>query len=392
MKNIIKIYERQKRLTFAVLLMILGGFAFTACQMPESKPGKSAYEIAVEHGFNGTEQEWLESLQGNLPQQIVIEAMQSSVIIHSGSAEEVRMVGSGVVYAIDGDDVYIITNYHVLEDDSTNAEHSVAEKITVYTYGRTLKSQAITAEFAGGSMTQDIALIKAPLAQFPSTIRSAPFADSNDARIGERIFVIGNSLGYGFALSTGIINRDSIYSTISHLYIRGIRIDAVIFPGNSGGGLFNTRGEILGIIVGKMDDVITGKEYDMPIAIPSTAADAFARCILENNSLRLYMGVIPTPVDSYPVYDKEKGKITVIETVALYHIDPDSLAGENIHEGDILISMQINTGKEYMVTREFHTEYMRNVRIGDTLKIKVKRNGEILTITLNPEAKDFRPI
>ena len=163
------------------------GFAGTEAEWLESLKGEttyndSAYSLAVEYGFKGTEEEWLESLKGSTGDKgetsisaAVNKAILSVVSINSyftktvssdifgrpsNKTEEYGSAGSGVIIKDDKSTgtLYIVTNYHVVYD--VNADSAISKDIRVYLYGMELAKYAISATYIGGSMTYDIAVLK----------------------------------------------------------------------------------------------------------------------------------------------------------------------------------------------------------------------------------------
>ncbi len=229
--------------------------------------------------------------------------------------------GSGVVYDLDKENgtVYIITNYHVLYNDTTNC---IAQEIRCATYGTVLEFDWVTnqdgtsvndlngypeveyfgnyfdCEFVGGSMLYDIAIIKAQNSEFVknSGLMEAKFADSNDIVVGIDAYAIGNPQNGGISATRGIVSVASEYTITTlangtYAKTRVVRIDAAVNGGNSGGGLFNAKGEVIGIVNAKLvDEEIENIGY----AIPSNIATAVANNIIASGQVRpfkAYVGI-----------------------------------------------------------------------------------------------------
>lgn len=143
-----------------------------------------------------------------------------------------RAQGSGVVVSEEG---YILTAAHVV--------HS-ASKILV----RFHNGEEVPADVVNSAPMADVALIK--LTWKPKTLKVAPVGDSDKSKIGEAVFVIGAPYGLDYSISTGIISRRSNLgnTTASFMPMEFFQTDAAINQGNSGGPMFNIKGEVIGVV------------------------------------------------------------------------------------------------------------------------------------------------
>lgn len=172
--------------------------------------------------------------------------------------QETTSCGSGVIIYADDSDLYIVTNYHVVEDATTLSVTFVDDE----TY---------EAELCGYDESMDIAVLKVSFANLSSDtaaqISVAAIGDSEELAVGEQVVAIGNALGYGQSVTTGIVsalNRTVSTDTGSSTYIQ---TDAAINPGNSGGALFNMSGELIGINTAKVSSTeVEGMGYAIPIS------------------------------------------------------------------------------------------------------------------------------
>ncbi len=171
---------------------------------------------------------------------------------------ESTSVGSGVIIYNDGSTIYMVTNYHVVEDATTLSVTFVDDA----TY---------EAELCGYDEEQDLAVLKVYVSDLSSdtlnSISVATIGNSDDLTVGEQVVAIGNALGYGQSVTTGIISAkdrtvDSGTTTSTYL-----QTDAAINPGNSGGALFNMNGELVGINTAKISTTdVEGMGYAIPIS------------------------------------------------------------------------------------------------------------------------------
>jgi S1-C subfamily serine protease len=193
-----------------------------------------------------------------------------------------QSAGTGVIYKVTDDTVYIVTNYHIVYDGNSTAADKIADEIIIFTHGD--GDTEITAEFIGGDIDKDLAVIKANRSDFSNaeSVTAATLADPETVRVGQTAVAIGNSLGLGLKVTAGVISDLDVEVTMSALDITDtdgemtlylIQTDTAINSGNSGGGLFNARGELIGIVNAKM--VSTGVEstgYAIPLNGDNTAA------------------------------------------------------------------------------------------------------------------------
>ena len=177
--------------------------------------------------------------------------------------EETTSVGSGIIFEQTDDVLYIVTNYHVVEDATTLSVGFVDDEV-------------YEAELCGTDEDNDLAVLKVPLDDLSADTRAAisvaVLGDSDAMRVGEQVVAIGNALGYGQLVTTGIIsalNRsistgtDAQGNTVQATYIQ---TDAAINPGNSGGALLNMDGEVIGINTAKLASTeVEGMGYAIPI-------------------------------------------------------------------------------------------------------------------------------
>ena len=307
-----------------------------------------------------------------------------SIVSYYGA---LHSAGSGVIYKYS--DIYdgylIITNYHVVYD----ASYGVSEEIYVMLYGNEYSDGFIPAHYIGGSMNYDIAVLFIEDKDFPNSSCAVPVtvADSNKVSIGDTAIAVGNSRGEGMSVTSGVISVDSetIEMTAADgktaVKFRVMRTDASINKGNSGGGLYNDKGELIGIVSAKIIyDGVEGVGY----AIPSTLACNVADNIIDNclgeryyHVRRALLGITVSISESVSVFDPTTGKISIVETVFVYEASSTNLFGDQIKANDIIKSIVLNGKEELVVTRQFHViDYLLQARAGDTGTLTVLRYNE----------------
>ncbi len=211
-------------------------------------------------------------------------SMPSVVAITNTSVQQVRSyfsgqtlqyqaesVGSGIIVGSNDTELLICTNNHVVED---------ADELTV----SFIDEESVAAQVKGTDASNDLAVIAVKLDDIPAdtmnAIKVASLDSSDNFRVGEQVVAIGNALGYGQSVTTGIVsakNRTISIGNESQGYYRQettntsyenlIQTDAAINPGNSGGALLNMNGEVIGINSAKASESgVEGMGYAIPIS------------------------------------------------------------------------------------------------------------------------------
>ena len=416
--------------TGVILLLVLSLtlstlFVFSSCVNTDYvQDGLSAYEIAVRNGYQGTEAEWLASLKGDKGEdgkdgkdglsgedadhaqsmRNINEALLASVSIYceypksSGSSYS---AGSGVIHKIDKEkgDAYIITNYHVIYSASSTTEDKISNNIRVYLYGMyfdgtdNMDKTGIKAEFIGGSMTYDIAVLKLSGSEKikNSDAMAIKVAHSNKVTVGMTAIAIGNAEGLGISVTSGVVSIESenisltAVDNLTRVVMRVCRIDTAVNSGNSGGGLFNASGELIGIVNAKIKKTTV---ENIGYAIPSNIAVSAAQNIIDHcegkdnkQLLKCLIGITVSTTDTRAEYN-EDGSITLYDTVTIQDITETSIAFGTIKVGDILYKIQLGDGEEINICRQYElVDILLNARVGDSVKLTVLRNGKEVVFT-----------
>ena len=267
--------------------------------------------------------------------------------------------GSGVIISSDG---YILTCAHVV---------SGASQITV-----TIGDTDYTATVVGEDDTSDVAVLKIDATGLiPATV-----GDSDSLSVGDSVLAVGNPLGeLGGTVTSGIVsalNRSvTIQGTSSTNTMSLIQMDASVSPGNSGGGLFNMNGELIGLVNAKSS---SSDAEGLGFAIPINDAIQVAQDLLENGyvSGRPYMGITYIAVT-----DAQTAAQFNVNAYGVYVVDvvqggPADKAGLKV--GDRIVSID---GTEIAQKDDLGT-LMQQHTAGDTLSITVARDGQMQTVSL----------
>ena len=273
--------------------------------------------------------------------------------------------GSGVIISEDG---YVLTNNHVI---------SGAYKITVYVNpGDGSEEQSYEATLVGSSESNDIAVLKIDA----TGLNAAAFGDSDQIEVGELAVAIGNPMGqvHG-SVTAGIISAVEQELTIDDVTINAIQTDAAINPGNSGGALFDSYGNVIGIVYAKSSSVsIEGIGYAIPV---NNIKDLVAQMINDPDSVKdqtkgsqIMLGITIRDITedmskqySMPVgvYITEVSSMSAAERAGLQKGDIiTEFAGETVTSADDLNAIKAKQTS------------------GDTVSVKIDRNGKEMTLDL----------
>lgn len=304
--------------------------------------------------------------------------------------------GSGVIYKLDREkgDAYVITNFHVVFDKSSIAKGGISNKIQLFLYGQEGAPYAIPATYVGGSMQNDIAVLKVQDSEVlrRSYALAATVGDSDTLSVMDSVVAIGNPEGQGISATSGIVSVDSETlvmigadgsTTISP---RVIRVSAAINEGNSGGGLFDSEGKLVGIVNAKK----TGSEIDnIAYAIPVIVATGIAENIIgfcdgsQNTTFyKCMLGIQLTANVTGLVIDPESGKIERAELVEVAELTSSCITGDLVRVGDVITAISVD-GVSREVTRLHHViDHMLRARVGSTVVLTLQRGDETLTATV----------
>ncbi|PJH94742.1 serine protease HtrA [Bacillus sp. SN1] len=286
--------------------------------------------------------------------------------------------GSGVIFKKENGKAYIITNNHVVEGASSL-------KVSLY------DGTAVTAKLVGSDSLTDLAVLQI---SDDHVTKVASFGDSSDLRTGETVIAIGDPLGKDLSrtvtqgIVSGVDRTVSMSTSAGQTSINVIQTDAAINPGNSGGPLLNTDGKIVGINSMKIsEDDVEGIGF----AIPSNDVKPIAEELLSKGQIeRPYIGVSMLDLEQVPqnyqegtlgLFGSQLNKGVYIREVASG--SPAEKAG--LKAEDIIISLK---GKEIDTGSELRNILYKDANIGDTVEVKILRNGKELTKKIKLDQKE----
>ena len=322
-------------------------------------------------------------VSGVMPSIVSINNHFTETISYFGQAmtSEGEGSGSGIIVGKNDSELLIVTNYHVIEG---------ADKLTV----KFVEDSEAEAFVKGTDADMDLAVIAVPVDSIDAAtlneITIATLGDSDSLTVGEPAIAIGNSLGYGQSVTTGVIsalNRSIELSDGSTGTF--IQTDAAINPGNSGGALLNLKGEVIGINSNKIGgSTVEGMGYAIPI---SAANPIIADLMLKETKNRVaeeergYLGIsgITVTQDVVETYGMPEG----VYVVQVYENTPSAQAG--LQKGDIITEF---AGQKISSMDELQEELQYHAK-GDQVEMKIMTVGnggyesKTLTITLGDKVQ-----
>ncbi|MCY9183861.1 serine protease HtrA [Bacillus halotolerans] len=289
--------------------------------------------------------------------------------------------GSGVIFKKENGKAYIITNNHVVEG-------ATSLKVSLY------DGTDVTAKLVGSDSLTDLAVLQI---SDDHVTKVANFGDSSDLRTGETVIAIGDPLGKDLSrtvtqgIVSGVDRTVSMSTSAGQTSINVIQTDAAINPGNSGGPLLNTDGKIVGINSMKIsEDDVEGIGF----AIPSNDVKPIAEELLSKGQIeRPYIGVSMLDLEQVPqnyqegtlgLFGSQLNKGVYIREVASG--SPAAKAG--LKAEDIIISLK---GKEIDTGSELRNILYKDANIGDTVEVKILRNGKEMTKKIKLDQKEETP-
>ncbi|MBQ6438563.1 MAG: trypsin-like peptidase domain-containing protein [Mogibacterium sp.] len=285
-----------------------------------------------------------------------------------GQLQLVQGAGSGVIVREDG---YIATNYHVIQG---------ANKVEVTLHN----GESYTARIIGSDPANDIAVIKIDA----KGLTTATIGDSSTVDVGDLAVAIGNPLGQlGGTATTGIISALDRTLDIEGTTLTLMQTDAAINGGNSGGGLFNNKGELIGIVESKASAVgVEGLAFALPINNVSPIINDF----IENGGNTQTAEATPAVGIVISDVSEENAQYYGLESAGVYIAQ---VTGENARTAGFQTEDRIVSfnGKQINDSNEFIT-LVRKCKVGDTVSIVVSRKGQQIEIkTVLEELQQQQP-
>ncbi|MCP6732582.1 serine protease HtrA [Bacillus subtilis] len=351
-----------------------------------SESKKSSSSSSSSSAFKSEDSSKISDMVEDLSPAIVgitnLQAQSNSSLFGSSSSDSSEDTesgsGSGVIFKKENGKAYIITNNHVVEGASSL-------KVSLY------DGTEVTAKLVGSDSLTDLAVLQI---SDDHVTKVANFGDSSDLRTGETVIAIGDPLGKDLSrtvtqgIVSGVDRTVSMSTSAGETSINVIQTDAAINPGNSGGPLLNADGKIVGINSMKIsEDDVEGIGF----AIPSNDVKPIAEELLSKGQIeRPYIGVSMLDLEQVPqnyqegtlgLFGSQLNKGVYIREVASG--SPAEKAG--LKAEDIIIGLK---GKEIDTGSELRNILYKDAKIGDTVEVKILRNGKEMTKKIKLDQKE----
>ena len=283
-----------------------------------------------------------------------VEAVGPAVVnVHRGDAG----AGSGVIFTPDG---LVLTNHHVV--------HGAARVEVILPDGRTLRADVI-----GQDAGTDLAVLRVD-----ATLPWARFGDSRRVRVGQVAIAIGNPFGFHHSVTTGVISAlgRSLRSQSGRLIDDIIQTDASLNPGNSGGPLVTTRGEVIGINTAM---ILPAQGLCFAIGI-NTARFVASRLIRDGRIRRAYIGIAGQNID-VPRTMARANQVAIASAVRVDSVEKGSPAAKaGLEKGDIIVAF----GDVAIAGVDDLHRVLGEEQINRAVDVAVIRGGRRRTIAVTP--------
>ncbi len=365
-----------KVISLALVFGIVASVAFQATNLvadrflgtTESREVKSVDNTKISQSTGETAKSDIASIAEEVMPSVVsitnLSVQQVQSFFGGIQEQESKSVGSGIIISQNDSELLIITNNHVVEGNETLTVSFVDE-------------ESVEAQVKGTDAAKDLAVIAVQTKKIKDTtmdqIKVASLGNSDQLQVGESVIAIGNALGYGQSVTSGIVSATG--RELDGIDEKLIQTDAAINPGNSGGALLNANGEVIGINTAKVaTDTVEGMGYAIPI---SSVSDIIENLMNQETKTKVseaeqgQLGIqgVDVTVDSSEMYNMPTG-VYVSEVIA-----GGGTKKAGITKGSVITGIN-GTSIDGMQALKEQLQYYR---AGETVKITVatpEKNGE----------------
>lgn len=365
-----------KVISLALVFGIVASVAFQATNLvadrflgtTESREVKSVDNTKISQSTGETAKSDIASIAEEVMPSVVsitnLSVQQVQSFFGGIQEQESKSVGSGIIISQNDSELLIITNNHVVEGNETLTVSFVDE-------------ESVEAQVKGTDAAKDLAVIAVQTKEIKDTtmdqIKVAALGNSDQLQVGESVIAIGNALGYGQSVTSGIVSATG--RELDGIDEKLIQTDAAINPGNSGGALLNANGEVVGINAAKVaTDTVEGMGYAIPI---SSVSDIIENLMNQETKTKVseaeqgQLGIqgVDVTADSSEMYNMPTG-VYVSEVIA-----GGGAKKAGITKGSVITGIN-GTSIDGMQALKEQLQYYR---AGETVKITVatpEKNGE----------------
>ena len=317
-----------------------------------------------------------------MPSVVSITSTIQSSNYYGFGTQESEGAGSGFIVAKTKDNLMIATNNHVVSD---------ATSLTVgFVDDTTAKATVV-----GTDSSADLAVISVKLSDIKdstaSKIKVATLGSSDDLKVGEEVVAIGNALGYGQSVTTGVVSAKNREVSLTDGTMNLLQTDAAINPGNSGGVLINMDGQVVGINNAKLEDTsVEGMGYAIPITTAKTILTDLMNASSVSTKDAAFLGVVGRDINES--YSSALGIPSGIYVSQVVSGSPAEKAG--ISAGDVITKFEGNNVSTMSGLKEKLALKKANTKVKITFK-RANQSGtykeKTVTVTLGKKS-DFSDV
>ena len=317
-----------------------------------------------------------------MPSVVSITSTIQSSNYYGFGTQESEGAGSGFIVAKTKDNLMIATNNHVVSD-ATSLTVGFADDTTA------------KATVVGTDSSADLAVISVKIKDIKdstaSKIKVATLGSSDDLKVGEEVVAIGNALGYGQSVTTGVVSAKNREVSLTDGTMNLLQTDAAINPGNSGGVLINMDGQVVGINNAKLEDTsVEGMGYAIPITTAKTILTDLMNASSVSTKDAAFLGVVGRDINES--YSSALGIPSGIYVSQVVSGSPAEKAG--ISAGDVITKFEGNNVSTMSGLKEKLALKKANTKVKITFK-RANQSGtyeeKTVTVTLGKKS-DFKNV
>ena len=360
-----------KIVALALVCALVGGFIGAGVSGAATKVNKTSVQVSDREvaqvqtvKVDGKTQMSMSEVYASNVNSVVSINVSATSTNYFGQQVETAASGTGFFITQDG---YILTNHHVISGASS-------VKVTLY------NSETYDATVIGSDEDYDIAVLKIDVTGATPVV----LGDSSKLAIGESVAAVGNPLGeLTFSMSEGIVSCVTRAINVDGTPFNMIQVDCSINPGNSGGPLFNSYGEVVGIVSAKYSSYSNTTVEGIGFAIPINDVIAMVEDIMTDGYVtnKAYIGITPQAMNAQMA---QQYRYSVTEGVFVCSVDPGSAADKaGLQMGDVITKLGDTTISDVKDLNAAKKSY----RAGDTVTLTIYRGGKTMEVQLTFDAE-----
>lgn len=348
----------------------------------ETTSGTTSSKKETSSGSSSNSQNVASVVNEVMPSVVSITSTIQSSNYYGFGTQESEGAGSGFIIAKTKDSLMIATNNHVVSDATT---------LTVgFVDDTTAKATVV-----GTDSSADLAVISVKIKDIKdstaSKIKVATLGSSDDLKVGEEVVAIGNALGYGQSVTTGVVSAKNREVSLTDGTMNLLQTDAAINPGNSGGVLINMDGQVVGINNAKLEDTsVEGMGYAIPITTAKTILTDLMNASSVSTKDAAFLGVVGRDINES--YSSALGIPSGIYVSQVVSGSPAEKAG--ISAGDVITKFEGNNVSTMSGLKEKLALKKANTKVKITFK-RANQSGtyeeKTVTVTLGKKS-DFSDV